>query len=269
MHNSRLQPVYLHDKAEIEKYLRQETSLHLYELGDLDDFFWPYTSWIADRQAGQVQALILVYSGGGLPVVVALAGEEWERLRGLLAAAARQPLLPRRFYSHLSPGFGRVLAVAGYRLEPHGQFLKMELTCQERLESVDTRHVVQLGMGDEAELQALYAQAYPGNSFDPRMLETGCYYGIRREGRLASVAGVHVYSPAYRAAALGNITTHPEYRGQGLGTAVTARLCQALRDQVDWIGLNVRADNVPAVATYTRLGFIPVAEYEEYTVEGV
>ena len=55
------------------------------------------------------------------------------------------------------------------------------------------------------------------------MLETGKYFGIRREGILVSVAGIHVYSPEYDVAALGNITTHPDFRGQGLGRKVTAR----------------------------------------------
>src|SRR5438093_529591 len=81
------------------------------------------------------------------------------------------------------------------------------------------------------------------NWFDPRMLETGHYYGIRQDGTLLSIAGVHVYSPRYRVAALGNITTRPAARGHGLATLVTAKLCQELLRSVDEIGLNVRADN--------------------------
>ena len=40
--------------------------------------------------------------------------------------------------------------------------------------------------------------AYPGTWFQARMLETGRYVGIRRGGELACVAGVHVWSPAWR-----------------------------------------------------------------------
>ena len=36
-----------------------------------------------------------------------------------------------------------------------------------------------------------------------------------------------------------------------------------LQRTVDHIGLNVKADNAAAVACYRRLGFRPVAEYEE------
>ena len=44
---------------------------------------------------------------------------------------------------------------------------------------------------------------------------------------------------------------------------MTARICQELGHAVDHIGLNVKADNTAAIACYERLGFRPVAEYEE------
>ena len=37
--------VCLHDKAVIEGFLRRNPLLHIYPLGDLDDFFWPHTTW--------------------------------------------------------------------------------------------------------------------------------------------------------------------------------------------------------------------------------
>jgi ribosomal protein S18 acetylase RimI-like enzyme len=263
-------PIFLHDKNIIEAFLRREPYLHLYEMGDLDDFFWPYTTWVAGcapSPAGgavDVRALFLLYSGGGLPVLLAIAESGREELGRLLQASLH--LLPRRFHSHLSTGLADILAAGGYSLQPHGRFLKMALTDPGCLDKVDTSQAAQLGPSDEGALMRLYEAAYPGNWFDPRMLQTGCYYGIWRAGEIVSVAGIHVYSPAYNAAALGNITTHPAFRGQGLGKAVIARLCQALRQQISAIGLNVRVSNGPAIAAYTRLGFTPVTEYEEYTV---
>ncbi len=259
-------PVFIHDKAEIETYLRRNPFLHLYALGDLDDFFWPYTSWIAEKEGNLIQSLLLVYSGGGLPVLLAIADEERDRLRDLLSAAIRQPLLPRRFYTHLSPGLAEVIAAAGYSLEPHGRYVKMALLHSECISKIDTSQVVPLGRKDEHALLEMYDESYPGNWFDPRMLDSGCYYGIWSAGRVISAAGVHVYSPQYRAAALGNICTNPDFRGQGLGTAVTAKVCQALSGKIDYIGLNVRANNLSALTAYTRVGFEPVAVYEEYLV---
>jgi predicted GNAT family acetyltransferase len=99
------------------------------------------------------------------------------------------------------------------------------------------------------------------------MLETNRYFGIRRDGSWISVAGIHVYSPHYGVAALGNITTLPQFRGQGLATATTAKLCRTLLQDVDHIGLNVKADNASAIACYKRLGFEIVETLEEYMLE--
>jgi ribosomal protein S18 acetylase RimI-like enzyme len=99
------------------------------------------------------------------------------------------------------------------------------------------------------------------------MLDTGQYLGARIDGRLCAVAGVHVFSEAYGVAALGNITTRPEHRGKGLAGLVTGVLCRRLRQRVDWIGLNVDAENVAAIACYRKLGFARVADYGEFMVE--
>jgi predicted GNAT family acetyltransferase len=100
------------------------------------------------------------------------------------------------------------------------------------------------------------------------MLQTGFYFGVRRGADLVSVAGVHVYSPQYRVAALGNITTRPDVRGRGLAAVATARLCrELLRSGIEHVGLNVKADNEGAVHCYEKLGFEAVAGYGEYTLE--
>ena len=143
----------------------------------------------------------------------------------------------------------------------------MGLISKAQVETVDTARAVQLSTSDLDELQALYRLSYPGNSFDSRMLETGCYYGIRQGKELVSVAGIHVCSPTYRVAAIGNVTTHPAYRGQGLATIVCAKLCQSLLQTIDYIGLNVKADNISAIRSYERLGFEYIATYDECALE--
>jgi ribosomal protein S18 acetylase RimI-like enzyme len=162
--------VCLHAKQEVEAFCRRSPFLHLYSIGDLDDFFWP--------------------------------------------------------------------------------------------------QAVALSAADTEDLLALYAASYPGNWLVPRMLETGYYFGIRRGRALVSIAGVHVFSPHYKAAALGNITTRPDARGQGLATTATARLCQELlHTGIEYVGLNVKADNHGAIACYEKLGFERVTEYGEYTLQ--
>jgi ribosomal protein S18 acetylase RimI-like enzyme len=252
--------ISLHDRAQIGAFLRQDAPLHLYALGDLDDFFWPATLWYGLEDGGALRQVILGYLADGLFVMHALTAGPLGELRELLARACH--LLPAHIYAHLTPGVADALA-GQYDLEPHGTYDKMLLVEPGRLGDVDISGTEQLGTANLAEMLALYAASYPGNWFDPRMLETGHYYGARLDGALISVAGVHVYSPQQRVAALGNIVTHPAARGRGQATQVTARLCRELLKTVDQIGLNVRAENAIAIACYRRLGFARVAGYEE------
>jgi ribosomal protein S18 acetylase RimI-like enzyme len=252
--------VCLHDRATIEGVLRRNAPLHLYALGDLDDFFWPYTTWYALEEQGHIAEVALMYSGTSLPTLLALSAEPegamWRLLQALL------PFLPRRFYAHLSGDL--VLLLAGdYVVESHGLHYKMVLDHTRFMEQVDTSAVINLTPADQPRLEALYEAAYPGNWFDARMLESGHYYGVEADGRLVCAAGIHAYSPVYRVAALGNLATRPDYRGRGLATAVCAKLCLVLLKSVYHIGLNVLATNSGAVRAYERWGFVKVAEYEE------
>lgn len=249
------------DRSRIESFLRQNPALHLYELGDLDDFFFPYTSWYGHEKEGVIKSLALLYTGTELPVLLALDDPGSASMPVLLNELKDQ--LPKRFYCHLTRGYEKLLEDK-FSFEPHGTHHKMTLTDNARLEAFDVSCAVQLGARDKEEIMEFYASAYPGNWFDARMLETGQYFGLRQKGRLASIAGIHVYSPKYKAAALGNIATLPEFRGQGLGTSVTAALCRNLLKTVDIIGLNVKTDNANAVRCYQKLGFEITGEYNEY-----
>lgn len=260
----RVKTVCLHAKDEIETFLRRNTFLHLYTLGDLDDFFWHHTMWYALKDHQQIKQLVLLYTGTSLPVLLGLSESPTDLMEELLRSIIH--LLPKRFYAHLSENVASVLA-EDYQIQSHGVHYKMARTDSSRLESVDTSDVIPLSVADGSDLEELYRVSYPGNWFEPRMLETGYYYGIRRGAALVSVAGVHVYSQQYRVAALGNITTHPLFRRQGLGTLSMTKLCQVLLRTVEHIGLNVKADNTSANSCYAKLGFEHVATYEEYSLE--
>ncbi|MEV4534707.1 GNAT family N-acetyltransferase [Asanoa sp. NPDC049518] len=242
----------VHDRAELAALLRKDPALHAYQLGDLDDFFWPFTTWYAHGET-----VALIYHGQPTPTLLAFGPDD--PLRDLLSRLV--PLLPRRVYAHLSPGAGTALAPAYTRTHDGGPHHKMAL----RGAPEGPAEGEPLGPADLDELEELYADAYPGNWFDSRMLETGQYVGLRRAGRLVAVAGVHVWSPVYRVSAIGNVTTDPAHRGQGLAQRVTAALCHLLRETTDVVTLNVHADNAPAVAAYRRIGFQIIGGYEEAT----
>jgi ribosomal protein S18 acetylase RimI-like enzyme len=258
------QIIYVHDKATIEAFLRRDPILHLFGLGDLDDFYWPYTSWYALEDNDEIRQLILTYSDAPDLVMMALTNERIEEMRKLLGSIVH--LLPRRVYAHLSPGLVDVLSAA-YQLHPRGEFLKMSLDNWAYLSMVNSAAVMQLTIADLPIIERFYQEKYPENVFNTRMLQTGQYFGIRRNNSLLGIAGVHVYSPQYRVAVLGNIATHPEWRRQGIATAVTAKLCHSLRQSVDHIGLVVQANNTKAIACYNKLGFVQRSTVEVYSLK--
>jgi ribosomal protein S18 acetylase RimI-like enzyme len=251
-----MQVIVVTDKGRLRAHFSQDAPLHVYELGDLDDFFWPHTRWYALADGDLLRAVSLVYAATELPVVLALGGAP---VADLLVAIRDR--LPSPIYAHLSPGLYTALADR-YRSEPHGDFVKMAL---EDRAPIPNAHTTRLGPSDRAELASFYEESYPGNWFDPRMLETGHYVGVREGNRLVAAGGVHVCSPTERVAALGNIAVATDRRGHGLGRRVTAAVCRSLRDAgIVHVGLNVRADNRAAIACYERLGFVLVGRYEEH-----
>ncbi len=154
-----------HDKSEIASLLTRDIPLHIYELGDLDDFFWPRTLWLASAPGAAGQAVALLYVGMELPTLLAL-----DRAPDRMAPLLRElrPLLPARFYAHLSPGFADVLG-SGYRMDPGGRHHKMVLDAAHPPAGVPSAAVdddpqgvtvVSLGPDDRQELEAFYARAY-------------------------------------------------------------------------------------------------------------
>ena len=252
--------VEVEEKETIAAFLRRHAHAHAYELGDLDDFHWPYTTWFGWESGGRLEQLVLLYTEPEVPVLIAIAEEPLDAMVDLLRAIA--DTLPPALYAHATPALLDTLSER-YAVEGAAPHLKLALG---RTDLV-ARHAVAadlLGSADLDEIVAFYEEAYPGTWFRPRMLQTGRYVGIRRSGRLACIAGVHVHSPGWGVAALGNVATLPELRGQGLARGACAALCLLLlADGIETIALNVRADNAAAIASYSRLGFEPAAEYVE------
>ena len=256
------------DKTQLQAFLETDPFLNIYSIGDLDDFFWSRTTWYAWVEEDAIQALFLLFRGdNSAPTLVAL--EERNREAAIMLLEQLWRVLPESFHGHLSthllPGLGR-----WYAAESNTLHLKMKLE-KERFSPVtrsQKQRIIPLQQGDLGRLLMLYEEAYPGNWFDARMLETNQYLGVEVADRIVAVAGIHVYSPQYKVAALGNITTHPDFRGKGLSTLLTSSLCEQLLETVDWIGLNVAASNSAAIRCYSKIGFSEHCKFEEIFVTG-
>ncbi len=257
--------IFTHNKKKLLKHFRKDEVLFAYHIGDLDDFYFPDCQWAAafNPKTG-IDEVLLTYTGCDTPTLLAFGrGDRFEALlRDYL------PLAPSRFFCHFQRHHRRVLAEFADEA-PLGTHLKMNLDREtfarlaDRRTSPDDPAVERLTATDEPDLRDLYAAAYPDNYFVPRMLQTGKYRGCRKDGQLVAVAGVHVSSEEHRIAVLGNLTTHPDHRGEGMATRLMYDLTRELVDEGRTVCLNVKNDNSPAIACYEKLGFLRVHEYEE------
>lgn len=248
----------LHDRDALERYFQHDPLLHLYSLGDLDPRFWPYTAWFG-RLDGEV---VLLYLGLALPTVQVFA--TWDA--GAMATLLREllPVLPPRFHAHLGPPHLEEVLREQRSFSPYGLSLRMRLARPQAVDGEDPPGLVVLTPQDEPRVRALLDTAYPANFFESTMLGSALYLGIQEEDQLVAVAGLHVMSERYRAAAVGNVATHPDRRGRGLGRQVTAALCRRLLARgVVHVGLNVREANHGARALYQGLGFVEHVRYQE------
>ncbi len=245
-------------KDRIYSYLGLNPALQIYCIGDLDNFFFPYTTWYGLYNEGHLKSLALLYSGMDIPTLLLFQEEDNSFGRELLHLL--KPSLPSRFYAHMSPGLMQVLGRENI-LEYYGMNLKM--TLKKLPAEINDSNIRRLSPQDMDTVTAFYKTAYPHNWFDKRMLETGKYFGYFMGESLAGVAGVHVYSAQYRVAALGNIAVLPALRGRQTGFKLTSVLCNDLVQTTDTIGLNVMSDNAAAIHLYQKAGFEVTGRYEE------
>lgn len=254
------------DKEILETFFRKNTALNIYAIGDLDEFFFEYTDFYALISDEEICQVVFVYRGSELAVLQGIcADDEREELKELVSEII--PALPEKFYSHLTPGIEEVFKEK-YSMKSYGKYFKMSLLKKNfNYIPADETEIIKRITPDKFEsLNEFYDRAYPGNWKDERMYETGKYFGYFNGEKIIGVAGIHVYSSLFRVAALGNITTDPDYRGQSVCKKVTSVLCRDLFETTDIIGLNVQKDNASAISCYKSLGFEISGNFEEFMI---
>lgn len=156
----------IRDRSALEKYFRRDLPLHLYSLGDLDDYYWPRLTCYGIQTGRGLKNITSFYRGEDLPVLLAFGELDPDYLGQL------QSLLPDRFYTHLSPGLINYFS-DDYIITEHGDHFKMALVKTEPITQTNTNNTFQLSETDLPEVNKLYQESYPDNAFDPRMLLTG------------------------------------------------------------------------------------------------
>jgi ribosomal protein S18 acetylase RimI-like enzyme len=252
----------IRNKDEIYRFLSGTPDLQLYAIGDLDDFYWPFTTWYAIYELNEIKSIALLYSGMSPSTFLLFHDKDSYYSTQLLKSV--KPLLPEKLNVHLSPGLINVFGKENI-IEDYGQNYRMVL--MKAPEQISDENIRKMTVRDLNEINSLYKIAYPSNWFDSRMVETRKYFGYFNKGILVGIAGIHVYSMQYRIAALGNIATHPDFRGRKIAYKLTSYLCNNLKKTVDLIGLNVKSENSAAIKCYNNIGFEIRSSYDECFIQ--
>jgi len=234
------------DRSEIAAFLRGDRRYAAYALGDLDGPNRSRVAWgMAYGDDGDPTALVMHHEGL-VPQPLFLMGAP-DGCRAVLESI----LKPRDAY--LQGTELHEAALRGlYDLDAPLQMLRMVVDRDtfapfagpaERLTALDID-----------DLNRLYQLGFRAG-FPPSVVEDGVYYGVRVRDRLVSAAGTHAINPREGIAVVGNVMTHTDYRGHDFAKMVTSAVTAELLDRVEDVALNVHADNDPAVAAYSRLGY--------------
>ncbi len=255
--------VFTHDKTRIRRFCLRDKILFGYHLGDLNDIYFDRCQYGA-TYAGErhMQDLGMMYDPGGIPTW--LLFQRTEHMRTLIDEWL--PLAPPEFYCHYNDPAIAAQLEATYVCHSPGRYLKMGL--DDFRPSADhpfAANVERLNGEHAEELTEFYGLAFPSSYWDVSLLDVGRFVAIRVNDRIIAVAGTHVFAPDEQIAMLGGIAVDPGYRDDGIGTLVTSALVSVIRedDPEMTVGLNVKADNQPAIRVYAKLGFGVTHEYWE------
>lgn len=244
----------LTDPQAIRAVLAPRVEYTAYALGQLEPSLFPRTRWYYAR--GTTGTGLVLHSRGGLGDATFVMGDP----DAVLAILTIHPGTAQT-YATCQPQHLEVLRRV-YRLATQQPMIRMGVE-RGSFVPVDGLETVALTGFDIRKLNSLYGSEGGPSYYVPEHIDSGVYRGVVRDGRLVAAAGTHVVSRHEGVAVVGNVFTHPSYRGHGYATAATSAVTETLLEYCDHVVLTVDPNNTPAVAAYARLGYREVCHLVE------
>ena len=233
------------NKQRIHSFLKTDRIWAGYAICDLEEDLFPVCDWYTAYKDNEVISLCMYFKGIQPPAQITMG--ELIGLEKILKAVN----LPRRVHAHIPLNHREIVNQHYYFSELHS--MKRMFVTREFFRPA-AGQAKKMSERDLKDLEKLYA-IQPGNFFRSYMLTSGVYYGLRSDGTLVSVAGTHVCSTSYSLACVGNVFTHPSYRGRGYATICTSQVVRELLTRYRDVILNVADQNTVAIRIYKQLGF--------------
>jgi GNAT superfamily N-acetyltransferase len=231
---------------EARAFLERDRLLAAYALADIDQPEIEGARWWIARRDGDIAAVVLVVEG--LPFRPCFATGASDGLAAIFREAIREPRVLLA-----TPPRSRGAIELSYRFERVDHMRRMVVNVN-RFRPRVNQQVTRLGADHLDSVIDLYGHA-SRTYFTPERMRREIYFGIYQADILVAAAGTHVRSKRSGLAAVGNVLTRLAYRGRGMARSVTSAVTETALEQHRDVVLNVREDNMPAIAVYERLGY--------------
>lgn len=235
----------LHDPEIIRAILATDRAYAAYALAQLDPAMFDSNEWF--RSTSTNGSALLLHSRSGLGRALFALGDP----EALDAALSLHPG-PRFSFGSLYPEHRPAIENYFFITKPQTMF-RMAVT-RDSFRPVRGQ-ARRLRASDVHAINRIYSIEGGAAMYKPRHLEEGVYYGIEIDGRIRAIAGTHVVSRTEHVAVVGNVFTHPRWRGGGLATEVTSAVTEEVLDYCDLVVLTVEEQNGPALSVYLKLGY--------------
>lgn len=235
----------LRDAGKIRAILQKNRAYSAYALAQLDPDMFHENEWYS--VTGPTGSALLLHSRSGLGRAMFALGDT----QALGAALSLHPG-PRFAFGSIYPEHKPVVEKYFVMTRPQTMF-RMSIM-KGRFRPIEGKSRRLRGKDVNA-VNLIYSIEGGPAAYRPGHLEEGVYYGIEMEGRIVSIAGTHVVSGTEGVAVVGNVFTHPRYRGGGLATEVTSAVTQEVLEYCDLVVLTVEEQNAPALNVYLKLGY--------------
>lgn len=236
---------HLRDVRSVRARLEERPAYAAYALAYLDRRLFPMASFY-EATSGDRTALLMHARGGLGPSTVTMGDT------ALIGQLLSLHPGPHQSFITCEPEHVDV-ALTTHNLWRPQTMLRMQLRREDFRPPEPRPNVRRLVEADAFELNRLYSEDSP--RYTGRQIVEGIYFGAFHRNWLVAAAGTHIYSRREGVAVIGNVFTHQDFRGRGLGTAVTAAVAEYLLDHCELVVLNVDPANRTARHVYEQLGF--------------
>lgn len=248
-----MQVKIMHNNSKVYEFLKNRTRYnYIYQFNDLSPKEWKNIICYGLFDHSELKEIAMLIINYEIPILLAASFENAQYNTELLKRIRN--FLPAKFYTHIDRETLENVFPKN-NISELEEYMNMGLCDYDTLNKKYKNEAVRLGFKDLNDIKELILASYPEAWVDDNLVKLNENFGIYADGKLISFAGIHAYSEEFQVAAVAHVTTHPDYRKRGYAKKVVAALSSSLKNNIKFIGLNVKINNSPAINCYKKLGF--------------